>query len=88
MSCVDISYAGHHGLYASVRPITDVPSPIVTAPPELGWDPLPAPGFHITVAYNAGVQIPRERVEEWVRANRVEENTVFRAATLGNPNGG
>lgn len=85
MSCVDIAYTGQHGLYASVRPITDVPAPVVTAPHGLGWDPLPAPEFHITVAYNATVQIPRERVEEWVRANRVEETTVFKAAAIGNP---
>lgn len=84
-SIVDIMYTGLNGLYAAVSPITDVPAPVIDAPPELGWDPLNAGEFHITVAYNASVQIPRERVEEWVTANRLEENTVFRAATLGNP---
>lgn len=85
MSCVDIMYTGVDGFYASVRPLTDVPPPVITAPPELGWEPLPASEFHMTVAYNATAQITRERAEEWVRNSRVEESTVFRAAALAQP---
>ena len=85
MSCISPLYNGFNGFYCSVKPISDVPAPLVDAIPELGWEPLSPEEFHMTVAYNDSASVPREVVETWLANNRLDKNTVFRAASIGTP---
>lgn len=79
MSSLSILYSPAGGIYGSVKPITDVPPPVVTDTPGISWEPLPQGEFHATVCYDRDTTPSAEVITAWLARRGVDDRTVWRA---------